>query len=109
VSEVRQYTKLPVTVRAIQWTGDNTQDVQVFTASDIPAGAVYEGDATPGELSGFDTFGHLGRLRGRIWVRANACWVDVRPGSWIVRDASGYYPCLPELFEETYAETPATP
>lgn len=38
----------------------------------------------------------------QLWVEANQAWVNLTSGEWVLKDAAGYYPCRPEIFDATY-------
>lgn len=74
-----RFRKKPVEIEAVQWTGDNTNEVASFTGGiSRPGGAgliipTLEGDHTASK------------------------------GDWIIRGVKGeYYPCKPDIFAATY-------
>lgn len=79
---VKEYIKRPVVVEALQWTGENIEELIEF-ADDTMFFAYSEGPF-------FET------LEGTM----KAC-----EGDYIIKGVKGeFYPCKPEIFEETYAE-----
>lgn len=85
------FRKKPIEVEAIQWTGKNPAAVRAFT------GMHQIGNG--GEHFVFTTqAGH-----GELFVAANDAWLDIEIGEWILRDERGFYPCKPEMFEQSYA------
>lgn len=76
----RRYRKRPVTIEAIQWTGENDEAVQAFVGYET---ALREGDKMLIHTS-------EGPLNAKVW-------------SWIIRGVQGeFYPCDPEIFHQTY-------
>ena len=78
-----KFKKKPVVIDAVQFTGDNGQEVQLFTGN--TARAVVEGkrrviviDTLEGTMSG-------------------------EPSDWIIKGVKGeFYPCKPDIFAATY-------
>ena len=81
---IKTFVKKPVKVQAIQWTGDNYEELADFVGhirftysldKDSVIIKTLEGDHYP------------------------------RKGDWIIRGVNGeFYPCKPDIFEKTYAE-----
>lgn len=86
-SKPARYRKLPVVIEAVQWTGYNEAVVAMFVG--LP------GYGEPAKFIVGDTM-------AKLWVAANGDYLNIKPGEWIIKDASGCYPCLPERFAETY-------
>lgn len=74
-------TKKPITIKAIKYTGDNGTDILRFMFPDI------EKDA--------EAFGEtIKTLEGEL---------HVSKGDYIIKGLKGeFYPCKPEIFEESY-------
>ena len=79
-----KYIEKPITIEAIQWTGDNVIRVSTFFY-DNKAEAVYDSDAK--------TF-IIDTLEGQMKASV---------GDYIIKGIHGeFYPCKPDIFEETY-------
>ena len=77
-----KFRKKPVIIDAIQWTGDNNKEVALFL------GETWEND-NPDILTIRTLEGDHLALRG----------------DWIIRGIKGeFYPCKPDIFEQTYEE-----
>lgn len=77
-----KYRKKPVVVEAIQYTKDNLLDVMEFCDG--------------GKKTIFDRYLYIVTLEGNM---------RVRKGDYIIRGVHDeYYPCKPDIFEETYEE-----
>lgn len=75
------FTKKPVTIEAIQWTGENCAEIANFAGTSIPA-IVFGKPLTVTTLEGQHT--------------ANV-------NDWIIKGVKGeFYPCKPDIFEMTY-------
>lgn len=80
-----KFRKKPVVVDAIQWTGDNEEEVQTFLFN----GHQYAAD---GWVKG--QYVEIGTLEGLMVASI---------GDWIIRGVKGeHYPCKPDIFEATY-------
>lgn len=88
----RSFTKRPVTIEAMQWTGNNVQDLWEWVGADnlygpLPVGDPLSPDGSP----------------ARLYVAANDAWLDLDVGEWIIRDRLGFYPCKAEMFRASYS------
>jgi len=82
---MKQYTKKPITVEAIQWDGTKEMAQQLLL---IPG---LNGLVVP-EQEGFRF--RINTLEGRM---------TVSPGDFIIKGVQGeYYPCKPDIFHQTY-------
>ena len=79
---VKKYTKKPVTVEAIEWTGSNIEDIKKFDGCD----RVYF------------------RL-GTLCINTLEGDMKATNGDYIIKGVDGeLYPCKPEIFKKTYEE-----
>lgn len=91
MNEPSWFKKKPVQVQAMQWTGDNINALWDWIGASWLFGPLPQGDP----------LAESGRP-ARLFVAANDGWLDLTIGEWIIKDASGFYPCLPDRFSETY-------
>ena len=78
---MKKYVKKPVEVEAIQWTGDNYEDIRNFTNGES---VLLIDDLVIPTLEG----DHMASV-----------------GDYIIKGVKGeFYPCKPDIFEMTYAE-----
>ncbi|MFZ3286616.1 MAG: hypothetical protein WA191_07170 [Telluria sp.] len=83
--QTRQFTKKPVTIEAIQWTGR----MDCIDAFNIP-----------------ELHQSLGSQKVGIPTLEGTMIADI--GDWIIKGVNGeFYPCKPDIFELTYSATPA--
>lgn len=84
------FTKKPVSVRAIQYTGPEMKlAIRDFVTTPLDERAVDKVDGTFGLLT-------------------NNGWVTVRPTDWIVQTVLGdFYPCSADVFEANHEPVPA--
>jgi hypothetical protein len=77
-----KFRKKPVVIEAVQYTGDNEQEIWRFCST-----AEAHNDM-PGHWMLIPT------LEGNMVVS---------PGDWVIRGVKGeFYPCKPDIFEATY-------
>ena len=93
---VKEFTKRPVTISAIQWTGDNLRAVITFiegavVTNDLASAARWDDYRDPVEKRGIV----IKNLEGQHIASV---------GDWIIKGVKGeHYPCKPDIFEMTYA------
>lgn len=74
-----QYRQKPVVIKAVQYTGNNLDEILQFGGEDI------------------EDFG------GQVRARTKDGTMEVAPKSWVIRDITGkHYPCPDEVFQQTY-------
>ena len=84
IAETKKYRKKPVTIEAIQLNAHNVREVAKWCGADL--GYTF-GSTEPDAL-------YIHTLEG-----AMAAYVD----DYIIRGVAGeFYPCKPDIFEETY-------
>ena len=75
-----KYKKKPVIIEAIQWTGNNYDEVKAFIGNNA-------------NQSGYNNL-HIFTLEGVMTASA---------GDYIIKGVKGeFYPCKPDIFNETY-------
>lgn len=94
--EVLRFTKKPVTIEAIQWTGNNLREVVAFTDGPPDTRSHHAGMA-------WDDYRDLVARDGlKIYTLEGKMLAS--PGDWIIRGVKGeHYPCKPDIFEATYS------
>lgn len=99
------YRKRPVEIEALQFTGDNWEEMQEFcgTHRDTdPTNEVPIETFTPAGTNLLPIDGNLNKAE--LWVQANESWLPIEPGEWVIHDQLGFYPCKDKQFRETYDE-----
>jgi hypothetical protein len=79
-----KYRKKPIVVEAVQWSGNNIEEVRDFASSQsLPV-----------------TF-----EPGRVYIETLEGVMAADIGDWIIRGVRGeLYPCKPDIFAATYEE-----
>ena len=77
---IKNYKKKPVIIQALQWTGNNYEEVDSFVGSNY-------------EFSGDEVIIHT----------SDKGDMTARPGDYIIKGSRGeFYPCKEDIFENTY-------
>jgi hypothetical protein len=102
------YRKKPIEVEAVQWTGENTDEVKDFvgmTEFDKPGFVTYADllelfPDIPG--AGMSPEKPEGSPDAYVYDKLHSN-VGVKVGDWIIKGVQGeFYPCKPDVFIETY-------
>lgn len=90
-----KFQKKPIEVEAIQWTGDNLEDVYQFMGEDRKV-KEWKGR---GRFDGLQQY-----VRGEgVFLQTHSGIVKAHVGNWIIKGVDGeYYPCPDAVFKETY-------
>lgn len=87
------FRKMPVTIEAIQWTGNNIAEIYSFMHPQEP---VYVNDLSHINFTNADDLIGIQTLEGLMVAGI---------GDWIIRGIQGeLYPCKPDIFVTTYEE-----
>lgn len=89
-----KFRKKPIVIEAIQWTGDNIAIILEFgvniIATDDMGWFHFSKEFNPKKVKVLTVH----TLEGPIFARI---------GDWIIRGVKGeFYPCKPDIFEQTY-------
>lgn len=88
--ETHIFRKKPVTIAAIQWTGTNIEEVKAFFGKDVK------------KCSNLLDLYQL-CVKGNLTIETLEGNHTALPGDFIIRGVKGeYYPCKPDIFEQTY-------
>lgn len=81
-----RYKSKPVTIEAIQWTGDNYEELLEFTKDGFNTGTRDSGGTW-----------------AEVWDYLQEDFVNVNLNDYIIKGTKGeFYPCDPEVFAEKY-------
>ncbi|ACH63018.1 hypothetical protein Cali_32 [Mycobacterium phage Cali] len=116
MSTPAKYRKKPVVVEALQWTGDNAEDLAEWAT--MPCHGAIPGSELicfmsmdddeifdTVESMRYDEFRAVGATAA-LWVNANQSWLPIKDGEWVVKDRLGFYPVEDGVFAETYELVP---
>lgn len=77
---MKKYRKKPVVIEAVQWTGENDEEMDLFG---VPYCEIDE--------------------LGYMTIETLEGYLAAEAGDYIIKGVKGeYYPCKPDIFEETY-------
>lgn len=87
---IRRFKRRPSTVEAVQWSGDNYDEIRDWSW-DGKTNMVALLDDEPGTLM--------------VYISVEDQWVRVREGWWVVRGIAGeFYPCEHDVFVRSWEE-----
>lgn len=79
---IKSYKKVPVTIQALQWTGNNQREVIEFCKGHAKVSS-----------------------SGSIVIDTLEGTLTASKGDFIIRGVDGeFYPCKPDIFNKTYTE-----
>ena len=91
---IKSFVKKPVSVQAVQWTGENVKELSEFMDERKPDGTINRSFVIYGDSRNPCLV--IPTLEGDHYARI---------GDWIIRGIKGeFYPCKPDIFEKTYEE-----
>ena len=99
-----KYRKKPVVIEAVQWTGDNEEEIKRFA----PVAAVFKyimsNDKSTSLCMEKPQSGYIEATTLEINTLEGVMQASL--GDYIIRGVNGeYYPCKPDIFEKTYEKT----
>jgi hypothetical protein len=91
----QRYRDRPTEVTAVQWTGDNWDELRAFTGH------------FPDNPHWYPLGNSCKEQRGEIYDQLHDIWVPFELGDWIVRSACNeLHPYKPDVFDATYEPVP---
>ena len=91
--------KKPVVIQAVQWTGDNLQEILEFVGRHPDFDNWFQDNAE------YADFVRNDGNRFKIKTLEGTMYADA--GDWVIRGVKGeFYPCKPDVFAETYEVVP---
>ena len=87
-----KYRKKPVVIEAIQWNGDNLNEIKEFVGESL-------------NYSIIDTAWEVGKGVPHVLMKIHTLEGDheCTKGDYIIKGVQGeFYPCKPDIFEQTY-------
>lgn len=89
-----RYRKKPVEIEAVQWTGENLEEIKAFVGESL----IYDI---------IDTAWKVGKGRPYVLMKIKTLEGDMiaSEGDYIIKGIAGeFYPCKPDIFKATYEE-----
>ena len=78
---IKKFRKKPVVIEAVQWTGDNLREIQLWSGR------------------------HITRSGAELLIPTLEGTMRAMLRDWITKGIQGeFYPCKPDIFKETYEE-----
>jgi hypothetical protein len=89
---MQKYIKNPIVIEAVQWNGKNFDEVMNFMEQYHGNKLNYE-NAEEGAIKS-----------GNLYIRTLEGVMTASKGDYIIKGVKGeFYPCKPDIFEETYS------
>lgn len=86
-----KFRKKPIIIEAIQWNGNNFDEISHFTKEYHGHKLAYE----EAEERAYST--------GELLIRTLEGIMTANTNDWIIKGVNGeFYPCKPDIFEKTY-------
>lgn len=93
-----KYRKKPVVIEAVKWTGDNHREMFDFLTN----GTKHD---DPIETSGDNFYIDHYKIEGGLIIKTLEGEHLASIGDYIIKGVAGeFYPCKPDIFENTYEE-----
>ena len=84
-----KFIKKPVEIEAIQWTGENIDELLAF--------------ANTGSMPLWGRNFQINKMKKEVQINTLEGEMIGRINNWIIRGVKGeFYPCKPDIFDETY-------
>lgn len=88
---MKQYRKKPVTIEAVQFDGLNPTEIKDFVGENCEV-EIYDNEVTPPVA--------------RIVIHTLEGDMEVSKGDYVIKGVKGeFYPCKPDIFQQTYEST----
>ena len=92
---IKRYKKIPITIEAVQFLGENVKEIVDFCGDNI--------DLYPLDLDTVDLNKVLYVKEAKIMTLEGVMTASV--GDYIIKGVNGeFYPCKPDIFHKTYEE-----
>jgi hypothetical protein len=90
-----KYQKKPVVIEAIQWDGENTLEVMNFMNAEV----VLKNNI---DIDKFEDYKEIAKQNG-LRIKTLEGEMKASVGDFIIKGVqSEFYPCKPDIFEQTY-------
>lgn len=96
-----KFRKKPVVIEAVQWTGDNRDEIIEFCSDLVDLKTKRDGCLVNVLVVPLD--GYRNHRYSYITIETLEGRLSAQPDDWIIRGVQGeYYPCKPDIFAATY-------
>jgi len=83
-----KFRKKPIVIEAVQWTGNNTVEIETFVGQKLTKQMDFKNEKI-----------------AVLWIPTLESPHEATPGDWIIKGIKKeFYPCKPDIFEQTYEE-----
>lgn len=85
---IQRFRKKPMEIEAVQWTGDNKEEIDKFVGVELAYASNEDGSDIRLDM---------------LMIPTLESAHEASKGDWIIKGIKGeFYPCKPDIFEETY-------
>lgn len=89
-----RYRKRPIPVSAVQWTGENLDEMTQLAGFNFSTIDPEDREDDP-------------EMTGQVLDSLHSTWIPMRTGDWVIRGIKGeFYPCNAEVFAQSYEPMP---
>lgn len=104
MSGPKTFRKKPVVIEAVQFTGENVEEIQSFTVDSELEPPIFR-VVVEFQRAGYPT---EEGVTAAVYDKLHLTWVGVKDGQWIIPGVQGeFYPLDPDIFDATYEEADA--
>ena len=90
---IKKYKKKPVVIEAVQYYGQNKEEIDNFIGSVTEEEYKFDGDRT-----------NSASIRV-LFIQTLEGKMEVSPMDYVIKGVQGeFYPCKPDIFKQTYEE-----
>ena len=87
---IKEYVKKPVTVEALEWTGQNVHDMMDFIGSEE-------------NITSLELVFNVDKAGEALIINTLEGDLEASVGDYVIRGVKGeFYPCKPDIFKLTY-------
>jgi hypothetical protein len=105
--EIKKFVKKPVEIEAVQLVGSGGDTAKVLEWINENGYPWLQGDWSSPETLGIATGVFIDPGTGELIIRTLEGDMRASYGDWIIKGIKGeFYPCKPDIFEETYDALP---
>jgi hypothetical protein len=102
------FQAVPVTVKAVQFTGENWAEMHDFTGHKNDPELGHPVDRF-NEIGTFLPSSEFPTAQAELWVQATDRWIPVQAGDWIVQGPGGFTPWSQRVFAQSFMEVAEVP
>lgn len=100
-----KYRKKPIVIEALQWTGYNYTEAELFVGEPVTKGRYEQASPYRGNRWTDGAYSISAKIISTLEGEMRC-----QPGDWIIKGIKGeFYPCKPDIFDATYEQAEEAP